>query len=176
MLYSDVLYGMSSRDRIDELRDVLASYGDAWTFTDPQEPTVGDLPPDEAVDHDLRDVVAAMRERHPFESSLHEAALTPLVRRFYAGDGDERLATVLGTTAETVRVARFDLHLFRPDDGPRDEYERERMRAASRVGHRWNAAFEAVLSEAGYPVALSWNPLHDVLSSTDEGENVGRAN
>lgn len=167
---------MSSRHRIDELRDVLASFGDDWTFTDHQESSGGDLPADEAVDRDLRSIIAEMRDHHPFESAGDETDLTVLVRRFYAGASDERLASLLGWSVADVRLARFDLHLIRPDETPRDERERERMRAASRVGHRWNAAFESVLSEAGYPVALSWNPLGDVLASTDEGENVANAN
>lgn len=187
---------MSHEDRAKALSDILASYGDVWTFTESQEASEGDLIDDAEVDRRLRDVVARMRRRYEFATPLDDAALAVLVRRFYAAagrddadeerragadraavdDADERLATGLDRRPAEVRAARFDLHLFRPGEAPRDDRERAAMREASRVGHRFNDEFESVLSAAGYPVTVSWNPLEDSLASTDEGENVASAN
>jgi hypothetical protein len=167
---------MTSSERTRELSDILASYGDVWTFTEAQEAPVGEVLADEEVDADLRDVVARMRAQYDFATPFDDEALAVLVRRFYAGDDDEELLAALDSEAATLRAARFDLHLFRENEQPQDEHEHEAMREASRAGHRWNAEFETVLSEAGYPFETSWNPLGDVLASTDEGENVASAN
>lgn len=167
---------MSSPVRAEALRSILDSYGDAWTFTESQEAPVGDVLADADVDRALRTVIAQMRERHDFASPLDDAALAAVVRGFYAGSDDEALASRLAVAPAAVRAGRFDLHLFRPGEAPASDHERAAMREASRVGHRWNAEFESVLSAAGYPVSFSWNPLEDVLASTDEGENVASAN
>lgn len=166
---------MRTADRTRELSDILASYGDVWTFTEAQEVPVGDVLADAEVDRRLRAVVARMRGQYEFASALDDATLATVVRRFYAGTADESLAAKVDTTAAEIRTARFDLHLFRPDEAPITEHERAATREASRLGHRWNAEFESVLSAAGYPVSLSWNPIEDVLASTDEGENVASA-
>lgn len=167
---------MTSPDRTKELRDILTSYGDVWTFTESQEAPVGELLADEEIDHDLRAVVGEMRQRYAFASTLDDETFAKLVRRFYAGDDDTRLATGLDETEAAVRTARFDAHLFHENERPLDDREHDAMREASRVGHRWNAEFESILSEAGYPIETTWNPLGDVLASTDEGENVASAN
>lgn len=167
---------MSSRARAEALRSILDSYGDVWTFTESQNASVGDVLADAEVDRGLRAVVAQMRERYGFDSTLDDDALVAVVRGFYADNDDETLASRLETTSAAVRTARFDLHLFRPREAPSTDHERAAVREASRVGHRWNAEFESVLSAAGYPVSISWSPIEDVLASTDEGENVASAN
>lgn len=167
---------MTSPKRAKELRDILASYGDVWTFTESQEAPAGELLADEDVDHDLREIVAEMRDQYVFESGFDDATLAVIVRRFYAGDDDERLAELLDCSPEAVQAARFDVHLFLPAEPAENEAAHESMREASRVGHRWNDEFESVLSAAGYPTSSTWSPLEDVLASTDEGENVASAN
>lgn len=166
---------MSSPARAEALRDILASYGDVWTFTEPQETPVGDVLADAEVDRALQAVVAQMREQYGFASPLDDAALTAVVRRFYAGSDDATIAVALEQPTAVVRTARFDLHLFRPREAPTTDHERTAMQEASRVGHRWNAEFESVLSAAGYPTPATWHPIEDVLASTDEGENVASA-
>jgi hypothetical protein len=109
-------------DKTEELRDIFMDVTDEPTVTERQEETHGSLSSEAAVEERLEEIVAGMRDRYDFETTLDDPALVTVVRDFYAGDSDAEIATELDdATAETVASARIDLHLLRDDeDAPFD--------------------------------------------------------
>ncbi|WP_458185949.1 conditioned medium-induced protein 4 [Haladaptatus sp. NG-WS-4] len=102
--------------KTEELRDIFIDVTDEATVTEEQEETHGSLGSEQKVNERLRDIVEDMRERFTFDTSLGDAELVSVVRRFSAGDDDEEIAAELGTSEDAVTEARLDLHLFRDAD------------------------------------------------------------
>ncbi|RLM67530.1 hypothetical protein DVK05_12460 [Halorubrum sp. Atlit-8R] len=117
-----------------ELRDLFVEATGSETVTERQEAERGTLVDrdDEAVGDAVRNLVAAMRERYGFSTPLGDAAYALVARGRFADEGDESIAVALrdeltdgegdsevdpaDVDAETVRKARFDLHLVRESD------------------------------------------------------------
>ncbi|WP_458207248.1 conditioned medium-induced protein 4 [Haladaptatus sp. NG-SE-30] len=99
--------------KTEELRDIFMDVTDEATVTEAQEETHGSLGSEEKVDERLRDVIEDMRERYEFDTSLSTEELVTVVRRFYAGDEDDEIASELDASEDTVARSRIDLHLFR---------------------------------------------------------------
>ncbi|MFB6106032.1 MAG: conditioned medium-induced protein 4 [Halobacteriaceae archaeon] len=100
-----------------ELRDLFVSVTDAEEVTERQEESPGSLASETDVEERLATTVATMRDRLEFATTLSDAALVTVVRRFYAGDTDAEIARALGDAAsKTVARARLDLHLIRDTD------------------------------------------------------------
>ncbi|MFH5799437.1 conditioned medium-induced protein 4 [Haladaptatus sp. CMAA 1911] len=104
--------------KTEELRDMFLDLTDEETVTEKQEETHGSLGTEEKAEEQLLAVVAEMRERYEFDTTLADEELATVVRRFYAGDEDAEIARELGDESleETVGRARIDLHLFRLSD------------------------------------------------------------
>jgi DNA-binding NarL/FixJ family response regulator len=134
-------------DRYDSLRALFERVSSTDTFVERQAAPRGALPSDLEVDRRLAGVVADLRERTGFRTSLSDAALVTVVRRTLAGDGDATIAAALGVDARTVARARVNLHLFRPADldSPVLEAVRERLDAGASVAE---AARDLGVSEA----------------------------
>jgi hypothetical protein len=114
-----------------ELRDLFVEATGSETVTERQAAERGTLVDrdDEAVGDAVRNLVAAMRERYGFSTPLGDAAYA-LVARGRFEERDEAIAAALrdeladgdsevdpaDVDAETVRKARFDLHLVRESD------------------------------------------------------------
>ncbi|TKX83616.1 hypothetical protein EXE43_23325, partial [Halorubrum sp. SS5] len=117
-----------------ELRDLFVEATGSETVTERQEAERGTLVDrdDESVGEAVRNLVAAMRERYGFSTPLGDAAYALVARARFADEGDESIAAALrdeladgdgdseidpaDVDAETVRKARFDLHLVRESD------------------------------------------------------------
>ncbi|EFW93698.1 hypothetical protein ZOD2009_01105 [Haladaptatus paucihalophilus DX253] len=121
--------------KTEELRDMFLDMTDEETVTEKQEETHGSLGTEERVEEQLLAVVAEMRERYDFDTPLTDEELRTVVRRFYAGDGDDGIADELGDESlkEDVASARIDLHLFRPSDTDAP-FEIETLRTLVRDG------------------------------------------
>jgi FixJ family two-component response regulator len=105
-------------EKTEELRDIFMDVTDESTVTEQQEETYGSLSSEAEVDERLEDVVARMRDRYDFGTTLSDEELVTVVRGFYAGDSDAKIARDLGDASlgKTVSRARIDLHLIRDSD------------------------------------------------------------
>ncbi|MFB6075043.1 MAG: conditioned medium-induced protein 4 [Haloarculaceae archaeon] len=100
-----------------ELRDIFMDVSEEGTVTERQQEGRGSLATDrEGVDRRLREVIERLRERFGLETALDDEALVTVVRAYFEGEDDERIAESVGSDAETVLLARLDLHLFREAD------------------------------------------------------------
>jgi hypothetical protein len=118
-----------------DLRDLFVDATGSESVTERQDADRGTLVDrdDEAVDDAVRDLVAAMRDRYGFSTPLDDAAYALVARGRFDGADDAAVATAIrdalaereegdgeidpdGVDAETVRKARFDLHLVRESD------------------------------------------------------------
>jgi hypothetical protein len=104
--------------KTDELREIFLKMSPVTTFTDRQETTarVGTVLTDDEVDEALVRLVAEMRDRFDFRSTLDDDSLAAVVRGFYAGRSDDEIAATLDVDPAAVREGRLDLQLFRPVD------------------------------------------------------------
>ena len=105
-------------EKTEELRDIFIDVTDESTVTERQEETHGSLSSAAEVEDRLESVVAEMRERYDFGTTLSDEQLVTVVRGYYAGDSDAEIARELGDTSlgKTVSRARIDLHLIRDGD------------------------------------------------------------
>jgi hypothetical protein len=105
-------------EKTEELRDIFMDVAEEETVTERQEEGHGSLADvDEGeIDERLRAVIADMRERYDFETTLDDETLARIVRGFYEGKSDETLAAGLDCDPETAFTARMDLHLIGEDD------------------------------------------------------------
>jgi predicted DNA-binding protein YlxM (UPF0122 family) len=105
-------------EKTEELRDIFMDVTDESTVTEKQEETHGSLQSETAVAERLENVVARMRDRYDFGSTLSDEDLVTVVRGYYAGDSDAEIARELGDASlgKTVSRARIDLHLIRDSD------------------------------------------------------------
>lgn len=106
----------SSNERVERLGALLTELGSDGTFTERQAETRGSVRSDADVDAAIGRVVRAMRDRYGFDTALDDGRLVRLVRGYYRGSGDDRLAADLGVAVDDVVAARVALHLFRPAD------------------------------------------------------------
>jgi hypothetical protein len=122
-----------------ELRDLFVEATGSKTVTERQAAERGTLVDrdDESVGEAVRNLVAAMRERYGFSTPLGDDAYALVARGRFADEGDESIAAALRDEladgdsevdpdkidAETVRKARFDLHLVRESDREVDANE-----------------------------------------------------
>lgn len=103
-------------ERTEELRDIFVDVTDEETVTDSQDDARGSLNGSGASTDRIRDVVARMRERYEFDTSLSEEALADVVERVYRGESDGAVAEALDVAPSEVFRARMDLHLLREGD------------------------------------------------------------
>jgi hypothetical protein len=102
-----------------ELRDIFVETTGSETVTERQEEGRGSLTEsDRRVDDRVAELVATMRDRYDFDSSLDEADLRRVVYGFFDDESDEAIASTLDADAdaEAVFLARTDLHLVRDAD------------------------------------------------------------
>ena len=116
-------------DKTAELRDIFVETTGSDTVTERQSESRGSLAnvdDPEEVRERVSDLVATMRERYEFDTDLDDDALVNLVVGYFDGDSDEDLALELDVSLDTIRAARFDLHLVR--DADRDApFEMDRL-------------------------------------------------
>lgn len=105
-------------EKTEELRDIFIDVTDESTVTERQEETHGSLSSETEVEDRLGSVVAEMRERYDFGTTLTDEELVTVIRGYYAGDSDAEIARGLGDASlgKTVSRARIDLHLIRDAD------------------------------------------------------------
>ncbi len=105
-------------EKTEELRDIFMDVTDESTVTESQEETHGSLQSETEVEERLEDVIAEMRDRYDFGTTLSDEQLVTVVRGYYAGDSDAEIARALGdgSLGKTVARARIDLHLVRDSD------------------------------------------------------------
>jgi len=113
-----------------ELRDLFVDATGSETVTERQDADRGTLVDRDDAGEELRDLVAAMRERYGFSTPLDDGAYALVARGRFESEDDAAIAAALrdgledgGTDvdpdevdAETVRKARLDLHLVRESD------------------------------------------------------------
>ncbi|OYR42575.1 MULTISPECIES: hypothetical protein [unclassified Halorubrum] len=123
-----------------ELRDIFVETTGSDTVTERQAESPGTLTDrdEAAVAERVRELVAAMRERYDFSTDLDDATYARIARGHFELDDDAAIAAALaeGDAAEsdavdasepvdvdpeTVRDARFDLHLVRDADREVDD-------------------------------------------------------
>lgn len=116
--------------RMDQLRDIFDAVSTESTFVERQQTGHGRLRSERAIDEALCDLVAEMRARYRFRTSLTDEQLVRVVRGFYGGESDTDIARALGdaSLAAVVARARVNLHLFRTRDA-----DVERLRAVARL-------------------------------------------
>ncbi|MFC6989979.1 conditioned medium-induced protein 4 [Haloplanus sp. GCM10025708] len=120
-------------EKTEELRSIFLDATGEETVTERQEETHGSLAEDESEnERRVRELVATMRDRYDFETSLDDDDLYRIVRGFYDDEDDETIAVAVDATAEEVFVARMDLHLVRDADrGVPVEFDRLRDRVVA---------------------------------------------
>jgi hypothetical protein len=136
-------------DKTEELRDIFIDATGSDTVTERQEETRGSLAggDDEATDERLTGLVATMRQRFDFRSTLADDALVTVLRRFFDDETDAEIAAELGITAQEVFEARMDLHLVTDVDRATDvEIEAVRRLFVDGVGVA--ACVEAIDADA----------------------------
>ncbi len=154
--------------KTEELRDMFLDMTDDATVTEKQEETHGSLGTEEKVQEQLLAVVAEMRDRYDFDTTLDDEQLATVVRQFYAGDDDEEIADELGELEESVGRARIDLHLFKLSD-TEAPFEIERLRTLVKDGvSTADCATELDTSEA------TVRRYRHVLEAKDEARAVNQ--
>ena len=103
-------------EKTEHLRDIFMDVADGESVTEGQTEQRGSLLREGGVDERLEQTIKRMRNRFAFETELDTHALGLVVRRFYDGESDDSIATVLGVSTADVFEARLDLHLVRGDD------------------------------------------------------------
>lgn len=104
-------------EKTEELRDIFIDVSEEGTVTESQEEGRGSLATDEeGVDERLLEVIERVRERFGFEAELDDDTLVAIVRRYFEGEADATIAQAIGVEADTITLARLDLHLFRDED------------------------------------------------------------
>ncbi|AHG00672.1 hypothetical protein HALLA_19650 [Halostagnicola larsenii XH-48] len=108
-------------EKTEELRDIFTNVTDGEeTVTESQTATRGSLEKDErTIDERLENVIAQMRERYAFETTLTDEELIRVAKGFYDDVSDEDLASELEVSSEDVFDARLSLHLVESEaDAP----------------------------------------------------------
>lgn len=103
-------------DKTEELRDIFVDVTDEETVTERQEAGRGTLTEDGASSEEIGEVIARMRERYEFSTSLTDEELPTVVESFYGGASDADIADELDVPEAEVFRARMDLHLLRESD------------------------------------------------------------
>lgn len=105
-------------EKTEQLRDIFMDISEDSTVTESQEETRGSLSSAEKADERLESVIAEMRERYGFATTLTDEQLVEVVRGYFDGKTDAEIARDLGDTSlgKTVGRARIDLHLLRDRD------------------------------------------------------------
>ena len=113
-----------------ELRDIFVETTGSDTVTERQAESPGTLTDrdEAAVAERVRELVAAMRERYDFSTDLDDATYARIARGQFELADDAALAAALAegedavdVAPDTVRDARFDLHLVRDADREVDD-------------------------------------------------------
>ena len=103
-------------DKTAELRDIFVDVTDEETVTERQEAGRGTLTEDGASVEEIGEVIARMRERYEFSTSLTDEELATVVESFYSEAPDAAIADQLDVPEAEVFRARLDLHLLRESD------------------------------------------------------------
>ena len=125
-------------EKTEELRDIFLDVAEEDTVTESQQEGPGSLTADErAVDSRLREVIEQIDETFTLSAEFTDEEHCEVVRRFYAGDDDEEIATALDREPAAVFRARMDLLLLHETDRPDEHLEstvREHLDADERAG------------------------------------------
>ena len=145
-------------EKTSELRDLFVETTGSDTVTERQAASPGSLTDrdEAAVDEQVRELVAAMRERYDFSTDLDDATYARIARGRFEEDDDEAIAAAVSAAADdetaadeatpdapadvdaaTVRDARLSLHLVcdrdrDTGDVPFEYAEIKRLTAAGR--------------------------------------------
>lgn len=105
-------------EKTEQLRDLFVDLTDESTITEEQEEVRGSLGAEGDTDERLQSIIAKMRERYSFTTTLSDEELVTVVRGYYADDSDAEIARALDDAAlsKTVARARVDLHLLHESD------------------------------------------------------------
>lgn len=103
-------------EKTEELRDIFMDVTDEETVTEAQEESRGSLTDERDAGAQIAEIVAGMRERYEFDSSLSDDELVAVVEGFYTGASDTAIADELDVSRRAVFRARLDLHLVRERD------------------------------------------------------------
>lgn len=103
-------------EKTEELRDIFVDITDEETVTERQQEARGSLSDESGSPEQLGEIVARMRERYEFSTSLSDEELATVVRMFYRGRSDGDIADDLDVSRRDVFRARLDLHLVREAD------------------------------------------------------------
>jgi hypothetical protein len=103
-------------EKTEELRDIFMDVTDEEAVTEQQEESRGSLTEAVASAERIGEIVAGMREKYDFDSTLSDEALATVVEGFYRGAADSTIAEELDVTRREVFRARLDLHLVRERD------------------------------------------------------------
>lgn len=100
-------------EKTEQLRELFVETTEETTVTDHQTDQRGSLADQPDVERRLAELLAEMRDRYSFRTDLSDRTLQTIIEGYYEDASDEDLAEQLSIAPETVRQARFDLHLLR---------------------------------------------------------------
>lgn len=103
-------------EKTEELRDLFMDVTDEETVTEAQEESRGSLTDERDAGERIGSIVARMREKYDFDTSLSDEELATVVEGFYTGAADSAIAEELDASRRDVFRARLDLHLVRDRD------------------------------------------------------------
>ncbi|MEF8780104.1 MAG: conditioned medium-induced protein 4 [Haloferacaceae archaeon] len=105
-------------EKTEELRELFIDATGSESVTERQTESPGSLTDgdEDAVLSRVSELVATMRERYEFDSSLSDEELVDVVRCHFEGVSDAALAEHLGVEEREVFRTRMDLHLVRERD------------------------------------------------------------
>lgn len=103
-------------EKTEELRELFVDVTDEETVTERQEESRGSITGGDGGEEALGDIIARMREKYDFDTSLSDSELATVVKRFYRGDSDTEIAEAIDVSRKTVIRARLDVHLVRERD------------------------------------------------------------
>jgi DNA-directed RNA polymerase specialized sigma24 family protein len=102
--------------KTEDLRDIFLDIADETTVTEQQEDPRGSLTDGTTSAERIRDIIAEMREKYDFSTSLSDDQLVTVVEFVYQDASDGDIAAELECSEREVFLARLDLHLLRDSD------------------------------------------------------------
>lgn len=113
-------------EKTKQLRDLFMEVAGDSTITESQVDERGTLAEATEVDDKLRAVIGVMIDSYDIRTSLSQEELVTVVKGFYAGESDAKIAAGFSDSVSprTVTRARINLHLVTDDDKqPSFDYE-----------------------------------------------------
>lgn len=104
-------------EKTETLRNIFMEVAEDETVTERQQESPGTLTGERPREERLDEVIEEMRGKYAFDTELSNEQLRTIASEFYDDQGDATIADELGVSPETIRNARFELHLLRDSDG-----------------------------------------------------------